>query len=195
MGKQLKLAISRKELIRNVGKSARAKGARGENETTDILCILGVPSQKVIASGAVKGAEGDIKVGIALMKDGSFPERDESLSVLRGEIKNRQINREEPYDWLKNKAYILMAPEKAPDLPFTDLAQSKKTKVLFWKRKNTPHGALKPGRYNEAYLAIMGIEDFADLVRLVLRQKKKIRQLKKELDDAHKTIRKISSKA
>ena len=157
------------------GVAARNKGNRAENEAVEIFSAMGLDCQKVIASGAQKGAEGDIKIGVKRNRDGSIDDRDETKAFLRGEIKNRKTNSDYPFE-------VMEAAVGAPDLPFSDLAQSAKTKVLLWKRKKTPKGALQ-GDYNKAYLAIMGIADFADLVKYAMLQQKLASNRKKKIKE------------
>ena len=158
------------------GVAAKRKGTTAEREVCDILVACGVPSQLVIASGAAKGAEGDIKVGVKLNKHGQMPDRDESESVIRGEIKNQKVT----YKAGDKLFEILELPPNALDLPFVHLEQSAKTRVLFWKRRKAPQGSLT-GDYNRAYLAIMGIKDFAEVIQTILSQRATIKQLKKRV--------------
>ena len=158
------------------GTAAKRKGNLAEREVCDILVACGVPSQLVIASGAAKGAEGDIKVGVKLDKKGNMPDRDESESVIRGEIKNQKVT----YKAGDRLFEILELPSDALDLPFKHLEQSEKTRVLFWKRRKAPQGSLVSD-FNRAYLAILGIKDFAELIQTILSQRSTIRQLKKRI--------------
>lgn len=157
---------------------ARKKGFRAESEVCKILTQLGVPSQRVLASGSFVGAEADIKIGVELDKDGNFPEKDEGKPFLRAECKNRKTNDPRPYQMLKDAPFLAIgATVDSPEQPFKDLAQSPATKVLIQKRAKTPPGALTPGRYNEAYLVSMGLEDFAAFVRRLIVLERKVAKL------------------
>lgn len=157
------------------GKGAKAKGTRGETEFVDILTELGVPSQRVIASGAIKGAEGDVKVGVRLKPDGTMPEKDESFPLLRAEVKNRASHP----DWIFTEL-----EKSAVEVPFKDLEQSKATSLLAWRRSKIPTGALVGKRYNEIWLCIMGIEDFAIMA-------KKLTLLEEENNELRSAIKQL----
>jgi hypothetical protein len=158
------------------GRSSKAKGTRAEVEFCQIATELGVPSIRVLGSGAFKGAAGDIKIGVELLPDGTLPEADEAVAMLRAECKNRKINPDAPFYSLKEGDIVVVIPggREAPDLPFNDLAQNPIAKVGVWKRAKTPKGALAEKRYNEAYLCFMGATDFLNL----LKELKELRQYK-----------------
>lgn len=177
------MAESKKRKVSHKG--ARQKGFRAEAEVCSILTELGVPTQRVLASGALKGAEGDLKVGVKLLPNGEFPEKDEGMAIMRGECKNRATNIDRPYEDLKH-IVAMLAPKDSPELPYKDLAQSPATKVLFWKRAKTPQGTISNKNYNEAYLAIMGIKDFAGLL-------KELQDLREEVEQLRGTVRILST--
>jgi hypothetical protein len=146
------------------GKGARAKGTRAEVEFCQIATELGLPSMRVIGSGALAGAKGDVKIGVPLKPDGTFPEADEAPAIMRGEVKNRATNPDAPYSWL-SAITLGVADKDTNELPYRDLYQNRATKAVIWKRAKTPVGAIKEGRYNDAYLVIMGAKDWIELVR------------------------------
>lgn len=123
----------------------RRKGMTGETEVVDFLCKLGIPSQRVVASGSFIGADSDIKVGVVLKKDGTMPDRDESSCAFRAEVKNRKDN---------------------PERLWTFLNQSIKNKVLFLRRPRVPQG--KANDANESWVAVMKLEDWSKIVKYAI---------------------------
>lgn len=145
------------------GKGCKAKGNRAETEFVAILNELGVPSQRVVGSGAMKGAPSDVKIGV----DSVDSERDETKSIYRAEVKNRATNPE--YLWsqlesLDSFGFVLSA-KQGPEFLWNYYNQDISTKVLVLRRAKVPVGTLKNKDYNQAYMICMGIEDFVDLVK------------------------------
>lgn len=125
-------------------KGSRQKGTRAEVEFVEIMRKLGIPSQRVLASGSFVGAKADVKVGVKLNKDGSYPEQDESQSITRAEIKNRSTNPEYLWDYLN---------------------QDKVTSMVVLRRPKVPQGALSNEDFNQVYIVAMGLSDFAALFK------------------------------
>lgn len=149
-------------------RGARAKGSRGEAEFCQIMTELGVPTQRVIASGAHKfaGAEADVKVGITLNPDGTFPAADETQGILRTEVKNLAVNPETYHHALKGDEFeIVMASFPAQEASFKHLRQSKANRALALRRAKPPQGAVVNKQFAEIFGVFMDIEVFADLLR------------------------------
>ena len=152
---------------------AKAKGTRAEVELVEILTEIGVPSMRVLGSGAFKGADSDLKVGVRLKKDGSMPAADEGDPLLRAEVKNRKDNPEYIYKYLKNEAFAMInSPRSAPEFIYEHLNQDEISKCVIMKRAKTPSGALKNKDFNQTHLVVMGLGDFISIL--------------KELYEAHK---------
>lgn len=157
------------------GSSPRRKGNRAELEVCQILTELGVPTQRVVSSGAIIGAKGDLRVGVELDKDGNFPQRDEGTPMFRAECKNRATNPEKPFIEISNTEVVGVVDlgGKCTEVPFKDLAQSSLAKIGVWRRKRVPNGALAKGDYNQVYVCFMGIVDFAALLKELKGYRKK----------------------
>ncbi len=151
------------------GSPSRNKGARAETELVAILNELGVNTQRVISSGAIKDAKGDIKLGVDLKEDGTFPGRDEGVAKLRGECKNRKDFPEwviAIFNELEQLELLGGVPERgATEIMWKHLEQSDQANCVFLKRQNTPSGVLKNKDYNKAYLVYMGLEDWVKLFK------------------------------
>lgn len=150
------------------GAGARNKGKRAETELVNILRESGIPTQKVIASGAFIGAKGDLKVGVTLNKDGSYPDADESQSLLRAEVKNRKDNPEKPYTEKNDPPIAIIQGSEANELVFKHLNQDKITKCVIMKRAKITPGDLKNKNYNETHVVVMGLEDWMEMVKQLL---------------------------
>lgn len=148
------------------GKSARAKGTRGETELIQILNEFGIPSMRVLGSGSFLGAKSDLKIGVKLNKDGTMPDKDEGVPLLRAEVKNRKDAPDHLYEVLRNDPIaILESARKAPEYLYDYLNQDKISKCAIMKRAKTPSGALKNKDYNQTHLVFMGLEDFMEMIK------------------------------
>lgn len=125
-------------------KGSRQKGNRAEIEFVDIMRKLGIPSQRVLASGSFVGAKADVKVGVELNADGTYPAQDESRSITRAEVKNRSNNPEYLWDYLNQDAV---------------------TSMVVLRRPKVPQGALAKSDFNQVYIVAMGLSDFAELFK------------------------------
>lgn len=125
-------------------KGSRQKGTRAEVEFVEIMRKLGIPSQRVLASGSFVGAKADVKVGVFLRKDGTYPEQDESQCITRAEVKNRGTNPEYLWEYLN---------------------QDKVTSMVVLRRPKVPQGALAKEDWNQVYIVAMGLKDFADMFK------------------------------
>lgn len=155
------------------GRGCRAKGTRAEVQFTEIMTAEGVPSQRVIGSGAFGGAKSDVKVGVDLDKEGNFLPADEGSCLLRVEVKNRQDNPE----WLfvnldELKMQLTGANREGSELLWTHLNQDSISKAVILKRAKTPSGALKNKDYNQAFGVFMGLGDFIKIMKLLHKYEK-----------------------
>lgn len=146
------------------GASSRNKGRRGEVELVKILDELGLPSIRVLGSGAFMGAKADVKVGIELNEDGTKPEADECKAIMRLECKNRADNPEYLHDDITNDAHLVISSREGSEKVWEHYNQDSITKAVALRRKKVPSGALAKKDYNQAWLICMGIEDFVELV-------------------------------
>jgi len=148
------------------GRSAKSKGNRGEEQIVEALTALGLPSQRVLGSGAMRGAVSDVKVGVRLNPDGSMPEKDEAQGVMRVECKNRKDNPDfHSQLTIDNIFALLVTTKQGQEILWKHLDQDAITKAVIMKRAKTPYGALKAGKYNECFGVFMGLADFAALLR------------------------------
>lgn len=148
------------------GRAARNKGARAEAELVKILTEFGIPSIRVLGSGAWEGAKSDLKVGVRLNEDGTMPDKDEAVPVLRAEVKNRKSNPEWVYDKFNNDAFAMVSSTRAaPEYLFEYLTQDAISKCVMLKRSKTPKGSLKDKSYNDTHLVVMGLEDWMHLLK------------------------------
>lgn len=147
------------------GRSARDKGRRAETEFVEILNSCGVPTQKVLASGSFIGAKGDVKVGVKLNPDGTFPAADESSSKMRVEIKNRKTTPEQLFNRDAPVFAYLDYGKEASEVFWTYYNQDKVTKAVVLRRAKIPSGVLKNKDYNQAYMVCMGLDDFVELFK------------------------------
>jgi Holliday junction resolvase len=147
-------------------RGAKQKGNRGENEFVAICRELGLTAMRVLGSGAFKGAASDIKVGIVNMNpDGTYPEADESVSVMRVEVKNRATNPE----YLHDKDMPIMAlvtPKKfGAEVLWEYLNQDKITKAVVLRRAKIPTGAISNKNYDEVGMVCMGYGAWIELMK------------------------------
>lgn len=150
------------------GRACKAKGNRAEIEFVSIMTAEGIPSQRVIGSGAIKGAKSDVKVGVTLTKEGKLPAPDESQALLRAEVKNRKDNPEFLHvDANGLQLAITQASREGSELLWRHLNQDDVSTIVVLKRAKTPQGALKNKDYNQAYGVFMGLADFIKLLKKV----------------------------
>ena len=149
---------------RRTGRSAKAKGTRGEKELVEFLTHYGIPSQRVLASGAFRGAKADVKVGIALNPDGTMPDEDETRCILRAEVKNRKDN---PEQFFKAReeilAVLLEARRHGTETVWGHMNQEAITKATVLRRAKVPQGAIAAMDGNQVFAVVMGLEDWAEL--------------------------------
>lgn len=147
-------------------KGARVKGSNAERELVEILDENGIPSQRVLGSGAFSTAKSDVKVGITL-EDGEKPKADESKSVLRAEVKNRADNPEYLFDSDKLKlVYSLdFYSKKCPEFIFNYLNQDTVSKIAVLRRAKVKAGDLKDKNYNQVFAVVMGLADWIELFK------------------------------
>ena len=155
---------------------AKAKGSRAETEFVSLLNNAGIPSLKVIGSGAFQGADSDVKVGLVLdqqqrkelVEEGKFPAKDECRSFTRAEIKNRATNPEWLFDAingeLKEVATLRLLSRQCPEYLFDYLEQDKASSLVALKRSKTPKGALANNDLDSAYMICMGMNTFIKLI-------------------------------
>jgi len=150
------------------GKGARAKGANAERELIDIFNKEGIPSMRVIGSGAHFGAKADLKIGVAL-EDGKLPHRDEGVPRMYAEVKNRMSNPEWFHDAINNKltdvATVRLMDRLVPEQIIKDQEQDDRSSILILRRKRVPSGALKKNKYNESHTVCMGLGKFIELFK------------------------------
>ena len=148
------------------GKRSRNKGVRGEAELVKLLDELGLPSIRVLGSGAFAGAKADIKVGIELNEDGSKPEADECKALMRLECKNRADNPEHLHTTLNSDDVgIVVSSRSGSEAVWSYYNQDSITKAVALRRNKIPKGALTDKDYNQVWMICMGIEDFVELVK------------------------------
>lgn len=144
----------------------RRKGAKAESEIVQLLCELGIPSQRVLGSGAFRGAKSDIKVGVRLNEDGSMPNKDEAVCITRAEVKNRKTNPEYLFDGSAPVAeMIAVLKRKCPEYVFEYMNQDVEAKYTMLRRAKVPRGALAEKDYNQVYCVAMGLNDFVELFK------------------------------
>jgi hypothetical protein len=145
---------------------ARQKGSRFESEVVEILKSKGIPTQKVLASGAYSGASSDLKVGVELNEDGSYPQQDEGKCKLRGECKAHATNPERLHTDLSKEPFALVAAEKElAEQCWNFYNQDSCSRAVFLRRAKVPTGAIKNEDWNQVIGVFMGISDFAALLR------------------------------
>lgn len=149
-------------------KGARNKGRRGESEFVEVCRELGLPAQRVLASGSFVGAKADVKVGVFLNEDGTYPDADESKCALRVEVKNRADNPEHLFKDLEDPHIIglVAASREGPERLWNYLNQDKISKAVVLRRAKAPQGAIKRRDYNAMGVVVMG---YADWIQLVLK--------------------------
>ena len=149
-------------------KGAKQKGNRGETEFVEICRELGLPSMRVLGSGAMKsiGAAADVKVGILNMDGDQYPASDESVSALRVEVKNRADNPEWLHTSKDDVPFALIASKKlGTEQIWKYLNQDKITKAVVLRRAKVPTGAITNKDYNQVGMVCIGYADFAALVK------------------------------
>lgn len=148
------------------GLRSRRKGVKGESELVAVLDELGLPSIRVLGSGAFNGAKADIKAGIELNPDGTKPEADECKAIMRLECKNRADNPEHLHTTLNTgNVSLVLSTRQGSESVWNYYNQDSITKAVALRRSKIPKGALTNKDYNQVWMICMGIEDFVELVR------------------------------
>lgn len=148
-------------------KGCRAKGRNAEVEIVEILDKAGIPSQRVLGSGAFAFAKSDIKVGINLNEDGSKPPPDETSCLFRVESKNHASTPDTVFpETMRDVEYVLAVGSKPiQEAVFKHLEQDDVSKAVVLRRSKVPPGALKNEDYNRTHAVMIGLNDFIDLVK------------------------------
>lgn len=148
-------------------KGARQKGASAERELVKFFDECDIPSQRVLGSGAFRGADSDLKIGIKLEENGNKPASDESKATMRAEVKNRANTQEYLFNTgeLEEICHVRLLKKPCPKSLTDYLEQDKVTKVALLRRAKVPSGAVANKDYNKIYVAVMGLEDFIDLFK------------------------------
>jgi hypothetical protein len=149
--------------------SSKQKGVRAEKELVEILNEAGIPSMRVLASGAMLGADSDIKLGVKLDSEGNLPPSDEAQAIMRVEVKNRKDNPDWIYEELrKTNAIALLQSERAgTEQLFGYLEQDLISTAAILKRKKIRPGALKDKDYNQTHIVCMGLSDFLKIAKML----------------------------
>lgn len=149
------------------GKGCRDKGNRAEAEIVNIMKGYGIPSMRVLGSGAFSGAKSDLKIGVKLTEEGTLPDKDEAIPLFRAEVKSRKTYPEYLHkDIVKSDVFAFVTSARAaPQFLFDYLEQDAVSKCVIMKRDKTPQGALKEGRYNDTHLVVMGLDDFMAMTK------------------------------
>ena len=157
----------------------KIKGSKAEQEVVDILDEMGIPSSRVIGSGAVKGSGGDIKIGLILSpiqkkrfkKFGEKPARDACSSITKGEVKAvNKMAKEwlfESIDGSKAKEIAnlaILSPKLSSDA-CDALDQNPEANHVFLRRAKVPHNAKNNKDYNKVFAVVMGLEDYIELMK------------------------------
>lgn len=149
-------------------KGAKQKGNRGETEFVDICRERGLPSMRVLGSGAMKsiGAAADVKVGITNMYGDEYPASDESASVMRVEVKNRASNPEWIHPTKEQIPFAFIAsPKLGNEQIWAYYNQDKVTKAIVLRRAKVPAGSIVNKDYNQVGMVCLGYDSFIDLVK------------------------------
>lgn len=150
-------------------RGCKQKGTNAETSFVRAMESCGVPCQRVLASGAYRGAKADVKVGVKLKKDGTYPEQDEGESIMRVEVKNHATNPERLHTTRNNLPTegVLFAPTDriGPDALWKYLNQDKITKAVILRRNKVPSGAVTNEDWNQVFMICMGLEDYAALFK------------------------------
>jgi hypothetical protein len=150
-------------------KGARQKGTRAETEFVEIMRSLGIPSQRVLASGSFVGAKADVKVGVRLNRDNTYPAPDESASIMRVEVKNQATNPEVPFSVINaiptQGMVFAPTPKDAPALYWKYLNQDAVSKAVILRRAKVPSNAVASKDWNQVFMVAMGLDDFAKLFK------------------------------
>jgi hypothetical protein len=148
-------------------KGCRAKGRAAEVEIVEIFDKAGIPSQRVLGSGAFAFAKSDIKIGITLNPDGSKPPPDETPCLFRVESKNHASTPETVFPETARDVECVIAIGVKPvqEAVFKHLEQDDVSKAVIMRRSKVPPGALKAEDYNRTHAVMIGLNDFIELVK------------------------------
>ncbi len=147
------------------GKGAKAKGANAEREIVKILTSLGLPSMRVIGSGAHAGADSDIKVGVTLTDDNEMPQADEGIAVWRAECKAWATTKDYRPNLKDDPAIVFTEPINGVEVNWQHLNQDQCSKVVLLRRAKVPQGAIAKKDWDEVWGCFVGIETLAALLR------------------------------
>ena len=148
-------------------KGSRAKGASAERELVEILDSLGLPSQRVLGSGAFAFAKSDIKVNIRLNEDGTKPAPDESQGTIRVEVKNHAITDEKLFGEVEVPcdAVLFISTKATQESVFKHLEQDSVSKAVIYRRPKVPVGALKDKDYNRTHCVVMPLLEWVAMFK------------------------------
>lgn len=155
---------------------AREKGNKWEREFIDVMRACGIPSMRVIASGAWAGADTDVKMGVYLEEDGSYPAPDEARCIYRMEGKNRADNPDYIFTALNaaEGTLFIPAPKGGAEILWAHLNQDAVSKAVFLRRTKVPAGTIENQDWNQLGLVCMGLKDYAELFKLAYSEKLKL---------------------
>ncbi|HLX53517.1 MAG TPA: hypothetical protein VKR58_06235 [Aquella sp.] len=139
---------------------ARVKGANFEKEVVQIFEENGIPSQRVIGSGAFSNASSDIKIGVDLDEEGNYLPADEGRNWFRIEAKNHANTPEWVFESLSRIG---------PEAFWKHLEQDVCSKAVMLRRAKVPNGAVKDKDYGKYVGVFMNITDFIKMVKLAYR--------------------------
>lgn len=148
------------------GNPNKAKGTRGEVQFVDFLKHGGVPAMRVTGSGAFRGAKADVKVGVHLEEDGSYPDSDEAKCVLRAEVKYHASLNDKI--WTERDEVVAIMKESTRhghDTIFGFMNQETITKATVLRRNKIPKGALEGYDGNQVFAVVMGLDDWIALFK------------------------------
>jgi hypothetical protein len=150
------VATKRKRKVSFAG--CRVKGSNFEKEVVEIFEENGIPSQRVLGSGALGfGAKSDIKIGVELDENGKHYASDESRGLFRIEAKNHASTP----DWV-----FEAIGRNGPEAFWKHLEQDAISRAVLLRRAKIPAGAIKEKRLNEYIGVFLGAQSFIELVKL-----------------------------
>lgn len=160
--------VIKKRKVSHAG--CRTKGRNCEVEIVKILDEAGIPSQRVLGSGAFAFAKSDIKLGINLNDDGTKPPPDETPCKMRLESKNHASTPDRLFEGItgeiKIAALLAVSTSASPEAVFKHLEQDKVSKAVVLRRAKVPTGALAKKDYNSTHVVCMGMNDWIELIKL-----------------------------
>lgn len=137
----------------------KIKGTKAESEFVELAGLYGVPACRVIGSGAIETAGGDIKCGVQISKEGISGGKDATDCYLRIECKNRKSTN---LDWV----FPLIGTERTAAKGVTDaILQHHMANVLVMRRQKAPVNSKKNMDGNQLFVIAMLGGDFLEMVR------------------------------